>query len=163
MNNSGHWNDKAQMLKDKAAALKMVKQRGIILSYDSGALTILRQAFRPVFQTFKNEIYKTNLSLIYTYWQSEQPKEWEKCDGCFNFNIDADNPRTSYSAIGISGEALYFDRNYTTVLIIHELTHLFYFDTCNSNFFRHMDKLLERYNAANGTNIQNDYNENGLN
>lgn len=157
-----HWSDKKKMLRDKAAALRLVNQRGIILCYDSRELQLIKNAFLPILKTFPVEIYDVNLSLLYVYRQSEQTDKG-KFDATCDFNTKFFLHTFYNSSIGISAEALNCgDPDYVTMLFIHELTHLIYGDTEERDFFRHMDGLLERYNAINKTSIQNDYVETTL-
>lgn len=142
---------------DQRIALKQVEKLGIKICCDPCERELAMCLFLPLLQIFGEEM--SDLSLIYLYWQDEQPEELQGIDGWCNTFIHPATGR-QICAIGLSLDALHCSLDYAVMVSIHELAHLKYAgDDCR--FFPYMDKLLERYNRATDSDIQNDYVEGG--
>ena len=98
------------------------------------------------------------LKLIYTFVSEDQDESRQDRDGECWKNVTLDGKGTWYS-IGISTDALDRGKEYTVLVFLHELCHIFVDgDRHPPAFHRYLDYLLKLYNEANGTEIVNDYN-----
>lgn len=75
--------------------------------------------FTPVFFALREDIFTSDLSLVYLYRQSEQSDEFLEADGLCNISAEYGT-----ISIGISVEALKYDLDYSVMVLIHEITHL---------------------------------------
>lgn len=133
-------------------ALRYVHEQGIKICTDETERERAMLFLLPIFQVFYDEISHSSLSLIYLYRQSEQSAEFADFDGQCNISANCDT-----SAIGLSVELLHADNDYCVMVALHELAHLL--QNGEENFFRVMDELVQKYNAATGSRIINDYSE----
>lgn len=156
MKSTGHWNDIELLKRDKAKAYRFLADNGIRLCFDSDKMKLLKLLFTSIFFALRDDIFTSDLSLIYLYRQSEQSGKFAGADGLCN--ISAEYGTTS---IGISAEALEYDRDYAVMVLIHEITHLLCKGT-SPDFFMRMDKLLYKYNRFTKSKICNDYSEKGV-
>lgn len=64
-------------------------------------------------------------------------------------------------AIGVSAESIRAGAEYAALLILHELCHVLRYDRVGgeheAEFHAELDEMIERYNAATGATIVNDY------
>ena len=149
--------DLKQIRIDKKTALKQVEKLGIKICDDPQERELAMCLFLPLLQIFGEEM--SDLSLIYLYWQDEQPEELQGIDGWCNTFIHP-TTRRQICAIGLSLDALHCSLDYAVMVAVHEMAHLKYAGE-DDNFFPYMDQLLERYNRATGGNVKNDYIEGG--
>lgn len=156
MRSTGHWNDMEQLKRDKTKAYRYLKDTGIQLCFDSYENKLLRLLFTPIFFALMDDIFTSNLSLVYLYRQSEQSDEFAEVDGLCNISVEYGT-----TSIGISAEALEYDLDYAVMVLIHEITHLLCKGT-SPDFFMRMDKLLHKYNRFTNSRICNDYSEKGV-
>lgn len=156
MSGTERWKDIELLKRDKAKAYKFLEDNGIRLCFDSDKMKLLKFLLMPIFLALRDEIFTSDLSLIYLYRQAEQSEKFAGSDGLCN--ISAEYGTTS---IGISAEALEYDADYAVMLIIHEIAHLLCKGT-TPDFFVRMDKLLNKYNRLTNSKIYNDYSEQGV-
>ncbi len=147
-----------QLKTDKNKALKYVCEQGIKMCYDENLREIAKQITLKICKVFIVEILNSTLSLIYLYDQNEQIPEFTKADGCANISERQENGKR-VSAIGISIQALMQGSEYTTLIFLHEFAHILYKVEVEhgEEYHKHLDKLIERYNNATGSQIKNDY------
>ena len=149
------WANTQQLKKDRDAALQLVKADGLRLCFDMQERDKAKEIFLPILQVFEDELSNSPLSLIFLYKESEQTGEFAYCDGlCYPFCNEEEN--REFSAIGVSVELINGDPDFRDMVILHEMTHLFY-GKCEPGFFGLMDILLRRFNEATGRSIKNDY------
>lgn len=60
-------------------------------------------------------------------------------------------------AVGISLEAIERGKEYTELLFLHELAHIFGGGEHSTEFHRELDRMIERFNKETGSRIVNDY------
>ena len=162
--NSGsvsRWDDPAALRRDHTAALRRVKQQGIIFSDDPQARAAIREAFAKIFLALPDVVRNSSLSLLYPYEMSRQPPEISTCDGFSSVSEHFQNGR-QVASIGISVEAIRRGPDYTALIALHELAHI----TLDSRFAKGqhggmfhlwLDYLLLEYNKFHGKNVRNDY------
>ena len=151
------WIDIEQLKRDRDTALRLVKEGGIRLCFDMQERNKAKETFLPILRVFKDELSNSPLSLIFLYKESEQMGEFAYCDGlCCPFYNEEEN--REFSAIGVSVELINGDPDFRDMVILHELTHLFY-GQCEPGFFGLMDILIRRFNKATRRSIENDYYE----
>lgn len=153
---TGHWSDTNQLKRDKEKAYKFLTNNGIKPCFDSYDNKLLRLLFTPIFFALIDDIFTSDLSLVYLYRQSEQSDEFAEVDGLCNISVEYGT-----TSIGISAEALEYDLDYAVMVLIHEITHLLCKGT-SPDFFMRMDKLLHKYNRFTTSKICNDYMEKGV-
>lgn len=151
MESTGHWKDMEQLKCDKAKAYRFLAENGIQLCFDSDKMKLLKLLFTSIFFALREEIFTSNLSLVYLYRQSEQSDKFAGEDGLCNISVEYET-----TSIGISVEALEYDLDYAVMVLIHEITHLLCKGT-STDFFMRMDKLLYKYNRFTNSRICNDY------
>lgn len=97
------------------------------------------------------------VSAWYCYWILEQEgtaAEGEPDGICWKDTIDGGND-TLY-AVGISCEALEAGREYTQMLMLHELAHMLTNEDHSIRFHETLSTLINDFNAATGSEITND-------
>lgn len=156
MNSTNHWYDIERLKRDKEKAYRFLTDNAIRLCFDSAKLKLLKLLFASIFFALREEVFTTNLSLVYLYRQSEQSGEFAEVDGLCNISVEYGT-----TSIGISAEALEYDLDYAVMVLIHEITHLLCKGT-SPDFFMRMDKLLNKYNRFTNSRICNDYSEKGV-
>lgn len=123
----------------------------------------------PVGELFRRDMLEARapVVLIYLYRQSEQ-NSLEFChDGICNIDGLAtvrENERTgaAYSVIAVAVETLHCPNaeEYAPFVFLHELAHIVGPSTKgrhNMKFHTCLDSLIDRYNKATGSRIENDY------
>lgn len=101
--------------------------------------------------------YDQGLRLIYLYEQGNQPQDaicWK--------DVTTDGCGTLY-AIGIARGALQYPE-YLKLLFLHELAHIAVpceRGTHSADYCRYLDDMIAVFNAATGSQLVNDYDENG--
>ena len=98
------------------------------------------------------------LSLVYCYDQDRQPPRIARCDGYSSVSERQSDGRR-VSSVGVSIQALRYDRTYSTMLPLHELTHTLsgFPSEHGPEFHAYLDGLIARFNAATGASVKNDY------
>ena len=147
------WMDIEQLKKDRNAALKKVKEDGIIFCFDPDERKKAKELFLPVMQVLQDDLKNSSLSLIFIYRQGEQKGVFAECDGLCFTAYDED-----VASIGISTELINGNREYAYMVILHEITHLL-LNNQDVGFFGKLDNLIRRFNEATGCNVVNDYAE----
>ena len=153
------WDNLEELQRDHDVARQLLLKQGVVLSDDPAALAALREIFTSVFLCFHREIMERGtLALVYTYDQDRQPPRIAGCDGYSSVSEKQRDGRR-VSSVGVSVQALRYDRNYSVMLLLHELAHtLSVFPTEHGpEFHAYLDGLIARFNAATGAAIQNDY------
>ena len=153
MRSTEHWKNMEQLKCDKAKAYRFLEDNGIKLCFDSYENKLLRLLFTPIFFALMDDIFTSDLSLVYLYRQGEQLDKFAEVDGLCNISVEYGT-----TSIGISAEALEYDLDYAIMVLIHEITHLLCKGT-SPDFFMCMDKLLYKYNRFTNSRICNDYSE----
>lgn len=88
MRSTGHWKDMEQLKCDKEKAYNFLTDNGIRLCFDSYENKMLRMLFTPIFFALIEEIFTSNLSLVYLYRQSKQSDEFAEVDGLCNISVE---------------------------------------------------------------------------
>lgn len=153
-----HWNEPVLLHRDKKKAYKFIKEQGIIICLDDDERRHAKKVFKLVGEIFRDEMLSSSLSLIYLYDQNKQPPHIAKNDGYSSVSKKLKDGRR-VSSIGISIQALNNTKEYAVLVFLHELTHVLYrteqeHDTV---FHNYLDSLIEKYNAATGERVKNDY------
>lgn len=153
------WDNPAELQRDHDIARRLLLDQGIVLSDDPAALAKLRDVFTSIFLALHHEIMaRGTLSLVYCYDQDRQPPRISCCDGYSSVSERLTDGRR-VSSVGVSVQALRYDRDYSVMLMLHELAHTLYKVPSEHGiaFHGHLDRLIAKYNAATGSNIANDY------
>lgn len=153
------WDNPAELQRDHDIARRLLLDQGIVLSDDPAALAKLRDVFTSIFLALHREIMaRGTLSLVYCYDQDRQPSRISCCDGYSSVSERLTDGRRVSSA-GLSVQALFYSRDYSTMVLLHELTHTLYKVPSEHGiaFHGHLDRLIARYNAATGAAVKNDY------
>lgn len=156
MNSTNHWYDTERLKRDKEKAYKFLTDNAIRLCFDSDKMKLLKLLFTQIFFVLRDDIFTSDLSLVYLYRQSEQSDKFAEVDGLCNISEEYGT-----TSIGISVEALEYSLDYAAMVLIHEITHLICKGT-SPDFFVRMDKLLNKYNRFTNSKICNDYSEKGV-
>lgn len=153
-----HWNKPYLLHRDKKKAYKLVTEQGIIICLDDNERHYAKKVFKPIGEIFKEEMLSSSLTFIYLYDQNKQPPQIAKNDGYASISKMLKDGRR-VSSIGISIQALHNTKEYAVLVFLHELAHILYYTEQEHDtvFHNYLDSLIERYNAATGERVKNDY------
>ncbi len=152
------WTDKALLQRDHELALELAREQGIKLCLDPAEREIAKQTFSQISSIFWVDLMCSDLAAIYVYDMDTQPPEVSKCDGYASVGKRQSDGRR-VASIGISIQALHAGANYAVMVFLHELTHVLsgFPSEHGPEYHAYLDRLIERYNQAAGTEITNDY------
>ena len=120
--NSGsvsRWDDPAALRRDHDAALRLIKQQGVVFSDDPQARAAIREAFAKIFLALPDVVRNSSLSLLYPYEMSRQPSGISTCDAYCSVSEHFSDGR-QVASIGISVEAIRRGPDYAAFVALHE-------------------------------------------
>lgn len=154
------WDSPAELQRDHDTARRLLLDQGIVLSDDPAAWAKLRDVFTSIFLVLHREIMQRGtLSFVYTFDQNQQQQpKFARLDGYASVSERlTDGRRVSY--IGIAVQTLCYSRDYSIMVLLHELTHTLsgFPSEHGPEFHAYLDGLIARFNAATGASVKNDY------
>lgn len=134
--------------------LNWIKSQGVVFCTDPTERERFTQYIAPVVSVFPECL--DFVTAFYVYRQSEQTEPLSENDGiCWK---DVTLHDGDLYAIGISTEALDRGQEYTAFCFLHELCHIYEYDTGHGiNFHNRLNAMITRYNECTGSTISNDF------
>lgn len=157
------WANLDQLHADGRRVLRWIKRQGVVMCCDSTEQERAKEFLLPVFRVLEDTIRVLPLCAVYLYRQSDQPPTLRTTSGILIQDadgitwIDATPDRGRLYAVGLSAEALDRGREYFQFLFLHELAHVLCGGDHGAEFHKHLDMLIDRFNAATGSTVRNDY------
>lgn len=151
------WYDLEALRRDHDTALRLLDQQGLVRCMDPHWVAEAKRMFLPVIVALQDAVMGSVLSLVYVYDQRQQPPNIAFCDGYSSASEQMQDGRR-VASIGVSIQALQQGDAYATMVLLHELTHILkaYPVEHGVEFHAQLDRLIDRFNAATGSNLVND-------
>lgn len=145
-------------------ALRWIQSQGAVICYDPELREQAASYLWNIPQIFP-ELIEHRVVAIYIYDLCEQPTYLQDCSAVHWRDVVLDRKGilgalgigTRLSIIGISTAALDAGQDYTVLVFLHELAHAIHGGGHDESFHNVLDGLIERYNAATGSRIINNY------
>lgn len=141
----------ANFLSQKQRIRRWIEQQGVqIRDAAPEESEAVRRILMDMPRLFSDLLYRSGLRLLYLY---EQGNEQENDAVCWK---DVTNYAGTLYAIGIARWAIAYP-TYFQLLFLHELAHIAGGGEHDKAFCDCLDRMIEKFNAATGSSIVNDY------
>jgi len=143
---------------EKNIMMLWLKKQGVVFCYEEPLQRKMNDCVSQVSKVFKDLVELVAVFYVYDL-EKQKRKGNEYFDAEFWFNT-LQNGKMLF-AIGLSTKALNEGAEYSTLCLLHELTHLQMPEENNHNMKFHslLNRMIRHFNDATGQNIKNDYDQ----